>query len=112
IRFEATFQTKKSVFKRYETSESFFINIFTLSPENLIIEKISAYLKRRKIRDLYDIFFLLNYIEKIDNVKRDLNKLIKNYKKPFDEEALAEIIITGAVPDSQQLIESIKKQVR
>ena len=43
VRFEATFQIKKPIFKRYETSESFFINIYTLSPEDLIVEKIKTY---------------------------------------------------------------------
>ncbi|MEX2017544.1 MAG: nucleotidyl transferase AbiEii/AbiGii toxin family protein, partial [Candidatus Pacearchaeota archaeon] len=50
VRFEATFQKKKSVLKRYETSEGFFINAYTLPPEELILEKVSAFLKRRKIR--------------------------------------------------------------
>src|SRR3989344_537526 len=109
IRFEATFQNKKSQLKRYETSESFFINIFTLSPEELIKEKIGAYLKRRKIRDLYDIFFLLNYVKRDANIINHLNKLIKDFEKPLDEENLAKIIIFGAIPNSNQLLEAIKK---
>jgi len=32
------------------------ILVNTLTLEEVIIEKVSAYLKRRKIRDLYDIF--------------------------------------------------------
>ena len=112
IRFEATFQNKKSQLKRYETSESFFINIFTLSPEELIKEKIGAYLKRRKIRDLYDIFFLLNYVKRDANIINHLNKLIKDFEKPLDEENLAKIIIFGAIPNSNQLLEAIKKWVK
>ncbi len=111
LRFEATFQIKKSILKEYETSESFFINVYTLSPEDLIIEKIDTYLKRRKIRDLYDVYFLLNYV-KVDNVKEHLKKLIKNFTKPADEEILATIVILGAVPNSKQLFESIKKQIK
>ena len=108
VRFEATFQTKKSVLKRYETSESFFINIYTLTSEDLVIEKVETYLKRKKIRDLYDIFFLLNYAEKKD-IQRYLNKLINSYIKPEDEENLQAIIISGAIPDSKQLLEGIKR---
>ncbi len=108
VRFEATFQAKKSVLKRYETSESFFINVYTLTPENLIIEKVETYLKRRKIRDLYDILFLLNYAEKKD-VKGHLNKLIRGYIPPEDEENLQAIIIAGAIPSSEQILEGIRR---
>ncbi|MEK6841422.1 MAG: nucleotidyl transferase AbiEii/AbiGii toxin family protein [Nanoarchaeota archaeon] len=109
IRFEATFQTKKPSLKRYETSESFFINVLTLSIEELIIEKVNAYLKRRKIRDLYDIFFLLDNAKKERDVINYLNKLVKNFEEPIDEENLATIIISGAIPDSKQLLEAIKR---
>ena len=112
IRFEATFQIKKSIFKKYETSESFFINVYTLKPEDLIIEKIEAYLKRKKIRDLYDVFFLLNYVEKKDDIQKYLNKLTKGFTKPKDEEDLTAIIISGAIPDSKQLLEGISRWVK
>lgn len=112
VRFEATFQTKKSVFKKYETSESIFINIYTLSPEDLIFEKISAYLKRLKIRDLYDIYFLLNFIEDKRKIDKELKRLIYEFKNPKDEKNLATIIISGAVPSSKQLLENIKKQIK
>jgi len=112
VRFEATFQIKKPLFKRYETSESFFINIYTLSSKDLIIEKINTYLKRKKIRDLYDVFFLLNYVEKKDDIKKHLNKLIKNFEKSIDEKNLKAIIISGAVPSSEQLLNGIRKWVK
>ena len=111
IRFEATFQTKKSIFKRYETSESFFINVDTLTSEDLIIEKVQTYLKRRKIRDLYDIFFLLNYAER-NKIQKYLKELIKKFIKPKDEKRLAEIIISGAIPNSKQLLEGIRRWVK
>ena len=111
-RFEATFQNKKPFLKKYETSESFFINVYTLSPEDLVLEKVETYLKRLKIRDLYDINFLLNYVENISSVDKALIKLITNYKKPLDEKDLAAIIIVGVVPSSEQIFEEIKRWVR
>ncbi len=108
-RFEATFQNKKPFFKKYETSESFFINVYTLSPEDLVIEKVETYLKRRKIRDLYDIFFLISHVENKKVVENYLKKLIQNYEKPKDEENLANIIIIGAVPSSDEILIGIKK---
>jgi predicted nucleotidyltransferase component of viral defense system len=112
IRFEATFQIKKPIFKQYETSESFFINVYTLSPEELIIEKISAYMKRKKIRDLYDIFFLLNYTKKEKRIINHINKLIKYFENPIDEQNLNAVIIFGAIPNSKQLLEAIKRWVK
>lgn len=111
-RFEATFQSKKPFSKRYETSESFFINVYTLSPEDLIIEKVETYLKRRKARDLYDIYFLLNYAENKKAIENCLKKLIENYENPKDEENLADIIIAGVVPKSSELLTEIKRWVK
>ncbi len=108
-RFEATFQNKKPLYKKYETSESFFINVYTLSPEDLVIEKVETYLKRRKIRDLYDIFFLINYVENKMAIKNYLKKLIQNYEKPKDEANLANILIIGAVPSSDEMFMEIKR---
>lgn len=108
-RFEATFQNKKAISKRYETSESFFINVYALSSEDLVIEKIQTYLKRRKIRDLYDIYFLINYVEDKKKIEDSLRDLIKNYLPPKDERNLANIIIVGAVPNSDELLMEIRR---
>lgn len=112
VRLEATFQNKKPYLKKYETSESIFINVYTLSPEDLLIEKIQAYLKRRKIRDLYDVYFLIGHVEKKGLIANHLKKLIENFKKPADEENLANIIIVGAVPNSEEILTEIKKWVK
>ena len=111
-RFEATFQNKKLFFKKYETSESFFIGVYALSPEDLIMEKVETYLKRKKIRDLYDIYFLLDYTENKKLIESHLKKLITHYEKPKDEENLANILIVGLVPNSNQLLAEIKKWVK
>jgi len=109
VRFEATFQNKNSSVRKYETAESFFINVCTLSPEDLIIEKVETYLKRLKIRDLYDISFLVSYAENKKLIEVHLQRLIKNYQKPKDEENLANIIIMGAVPSSDEILMEIKR---
>ena len=58
IRFEALFKKVKGVLAEYQTADGNVITVLTLTPETLVIEKINAYLKRRKIRDLYDVFYL------------------------------------------------------
>jgi len=107
VRFEALFKNIKDyTLKEYETSEAVLINVFTLSPEDLMEEKIQAYSKRRKIRDLYDIFFLLRYLKEY---KPSIKSFIENYKSPLDEENLKSIIISGPAPTSQNILEYIKR---
>ncbi|MEM2193531.1 MAG: nucleotidyl transferase AbiEii/AbiGii toxin family protein [Candidatus Methanomethylicia archaeon] len=54
VRFKATF--KNFTVRLFEMTDGISILVNTLTLEEVIIEKVSAYLKRRKIRDLYDIF--------------------------------------------------------
>jgi len=74
----------------------------------LIVEKIDTYLKRRKIRDLYDVFFLLRYTEE-GKIKNSLKKLIENFKNSVDEENLKTIIISGAIPNSRDMLDYIRR---
>ena len=111
-KFEATFQDKNPFPGKYETSEGFFIKIYTLSPEDLIIEKVETYLNRKKIRDLYDISFLINFIENKEIIKPFLKKLITAFEKPVDEENIKNIIISGIAPSSSELLMEIERWAR
>ena len=95
--------------KEYETIEGNFITIYTLTSERLIKEKISAYLSRNKIRDLYDVFFLLRYVEDKNEIRNDLRNLIKNFKEPYDEKELKVLILEGLVPETKKMFEYIKR---
>ncbi len=112
LRIEAIFKTTKFILKEYEKSDGLMINIYTLDPENLVKEKVQTYLKRRLIRDLYDIFFLLRHIKQKGKVKTLLLKLIENFKSPIDEELLKILIISGIVPTSKEMFNYIKKWVK
>ena len=74
-----------------------------------MIEKVETYLNRKKIRDLYDIAFLINHVENKELVKSHLKKLVENFEKPVDEKNLADIIIVGVVPNSNQLLMEIER---
>lgn len=108
VRFEAVFKKTEGILGEYETVEGNLISVYTLSPEGLIKEKADAYLKRLKIRDLYDIYFLLRSADKT-RIKPDITRLIKGYKPPVDEEELKVLIIEGIAPDAEKLIEYIKR---
>lgn len=103
VRLEATFQKINGMLCDYELSDGNYISIYSLSAEDYTKEKINTYLKRFKIRDLWDIFFLLKYCKSVNEIE----KLIKNYKKPIDEDDLKIIIFEGIVPSSKEMIEYI-----
>ena len=108
VRFEALFKNVKGELRDYESIESNKILVYALSPESLISEKVSTYLKRRKIRDLYDIFFLSKKVSNTKDIKPELVRLMKDYKEPIDESDLQVIILEGLVPKSNDIIKHIK----
>jgi len=108
IRLEALFKKVSGSLKEYETADSNLITVYTLTPEQFILEKIDTYLKRRKIRDLYDIFFLLRYAD-VNKIKNKLNQFIKHFNKPIDEKELRVLIIQGLVPTSEKMFDYIKQ---
>ena len=73
---------------------------------------MDTYLKRIKIRDLYDLFFLLRFIKINQETKRILSRLIENFKKPVDENDLKAIIISGLIPAADSMLEYIKNFLR
>jgi len=109
-RLEAVFKNVKIfVQKNYETFDGNFMVVNTLPPEILMEEKISAYLKRRKVRDLYDIFFLSKIVEK--NKVKNL-ELIKKFKEPVDEKELKALIIVGSIPSATFMLEEVRRWVK
>jgi len=109
VRLEATFQKVSNIIYDYEMSDGNIISIYSLTPELFLIEKSNTYLKRFKVRDLWDVFFLIKNIKDAKKIK-EIGNLIKNYKKPFDEEDLKVILLEGIVPSSDEMIDYIKKK--
>ena len=109
VKFEALFKNVKGEMKEYGTAEGNLIIVYTLLPENLIKEKIETYLKRFKIRDLYDIFFLLRHVNDKNAIKTNLKKLIANFKRPIDEKELRVLIIEGITPNVKEMLAYIKR---
>lgn len=112
VRFEALFKdaSKKSSLREYETADGNLITVNTLSPESLIKEKVDAYLNRLKVRDFYDIFFLIRYA-KTEEISSSLKKLAENFKKPVDEKELRVLLTEGITPDTEKMLEYIKNKV-
>ncbi|HII15765.1 MAG TPA: nucleotidyl transferase AbiEii/AbiGii toxin family protein [Nanoarchaeota archaeon] len=110
VRFEALFKSVKGSLKEYETAGGNLITLYCLTAEELVNEKIDTYLKRMKIRDLYDIFFLLRHVEKPKEVTAKLKYFLANFKKPIDEKELKVLILEGLVPSAESMKEYIGAQ--
>ena len=108
VRFEALFKKVSGQLKEYETADGNYITVYTLSPEQFVAEKIDTYLNRKKIRDLYDIFFLLRYVNKNQAIKDKIKKFVSNLKKPVDESDLRVLIFEGLVPETEKMIKYIQ----
>jgi len=112
VRFESLFKAKKGFLKEYENVDGNLITVYTLTPEELIKEKVNAYLSRIKIRDLYDVFFLLRHVKSRNETLKELRSLIKKFKQPVDKEDLKVLIIKGLVPDIDEMLAYIKRWVK
>ncbi len=112
IRFEALFLPVSGILKDYETAESHLLPIYTLAPEQFIKEKVAAYLNRKKIRDLYDIFFLLPSVQNKKSISSEISHLIKVVEEPIDSDELRVFILEGVAPTAQDMLASIKRWMR
>jgi predicted nucleotidyltransferase component of viral defense system len=112
VGLEATFRKVRGVLKEYQTCGGNLLNVYTLPPEDLIEEKVEAYLKRLKVRDLYDVFFLLRYVEERGRVRRKLLRLLQGFRPPVDEEELKTVLLSGAVPTANDMLEYLRRWCR
>ncbi|MBI2548117.1 nucleotidyl transferase AbiEii/AbiGii toxin family protein [Candidatus Woesearchaeota archaeon] len=112
LRFEATFQKKKGHLLDYENIDGTFTSVYSLTPEEFIIEKVHAYLKRRKIRDLYDLFFLTPSVTNQESVAPYLQQLMKQYQEPLDKQDLKTTILEGIIPQAKDMLEYLKRKWR
>lgn len=109
VRFEAVFEEKQNaILQEYEMIDGNLFTVFTLSANELIAEKTAALVKRKKVRDLYDIYFLLRYADKISGecIKEILAVDI------IDEKVLPALILSGPVPTITQMKEYIARQAK
>jgi len=113
VRFEAVFKNVGNfTVKQFELSDSTFINVYTLSPEDILIEKTAVYKSREKIKDLYDIWFLLNLVEDRKKVLKHVKEIESAVKEPRDYRTLKALIILGAVPGFEDLKGGIESWVK
>lgn len=91
----------------FERSNGMRTSILTLSPEDLIAEKIVTYSSRRYARDLYDIYHL-SPLSSVRAVQKIVCAFIDDIKPPVDEGSLESIVYSGAAPSFGGMVDSIR----
>lgn len=103
---------KKSVPANYERVDGGMTIVLTISPEDLILEKIAAYSSRKLARDIYDIFHLAGLCEKLSpETKKSLAGFLKNPPLPADEDNLKAVVYSGISPSFSQLVGGLRRLV-
>lgn len=84
------------------------LTVFGVPPDELILEKAQTYLDRKKIRDVYDVYFLSHAHEFRLETEQKLGGMIRKFQPPADEGNLQAIIYAGAVPAFGQMMDVLK----
>ncbi|HVC27798.1 MAG TPA: nucleotidyl transferase AbiEii/AbiGii toxin family protein [Nitrososphaerales archaeon] len=101
-----------SVVKPYAMVDGNLMLVRTLSPESLLVEKAAAYASRRKVRDLYDAYFLLGLVGDKTSVTGAVDSLVYRYRPPVDEAQLRAIVVVGAVPSAEAMVGELRRWAR
>ena len=64
------------------------------------------------MRDLYDIFFLVQIVKERERVEKSIMGLLQNFHGPEDEKELRAIIISGSAPTVEHMLEAIAEWAR
>jgi predicted nucleotidyltransferase component of viral defense system len=111
IEINHKYYPENSVEMEYELIDGNTLNVLTLSAESLIHEKILAYKDRKFMRDLYDIYVLIKYVNHPETVKSELLKFINTMEKPVDENVLKTIVYSGLPPSYNKMVDYINQFV-
>lgn len=95
------------VLNGYETIKGSEINVVTIEPEDVILEKINDYNNRREAKDLYDIWVLTKNYRLTEKSWSDLDTFIYSIKPCFNYNDLAQNIY-GERPSFKEMVEDIK----
>ncbi|MGC9021271.1 MAG: nucleotidyl transferase AbiEii/AbiGii toxin family protein [Candidatus Methanodesulfokora sp.] len=101
------FERKDVVEADYWLVDGSSIVIRTLKQEELVKEKVRAFLERGKARDLYDIYYLLDFCDPA-SIREDIKILLEKLRMPDDFSGLKELILMGVPPS----FNAIERKVR
>ncbi len=108
VRLEVSLRKPTEKFlRKYEKADGTYMDVYTLSPESLITEKMESYKNRGLIKDIYDIYHLSSYVEKeVSGISEFLSKI----EPPIDEENLKVLIYSGVAPSFKDIVKALKRR--
>ncbi len=100
---------KKGFLVSYEKVNGVKTEIYSLTPEILIEEKIAAYNDRKFIRDIYDIMLLTKFIS--DRSKNAIipTSFLSHIQKPKDESVLKNLVYSGPIPSFEEMVDYLRR---
>ncbi len=96
----------------YELTDGSGIEVLSLTPDQFVYEKILAYKNKKYIRDLFDIYHLVNSCELPESTKLSLIGFLNQLESPVDEEILKTIIYSGLAPSLDGMRQGILRRVK
>lgn len=82
--------------------------VVTLTPESLLRGKARAFMDRKTAKDLYDIFYLLDFCDK-SKIKGEMEKIVPLLEsEPKDFPGLPELILVGKPPSFETVVRKVK----
>jgi len=109
VRLEINFAVqKKAIARPYEKADGSFMDVLCLPAQELLAEKFSAYLGRKFVRDMYDVYFLSRIAEADGETASKIGAFLRSPFAPIDEKNLRAIVYAGAIPTYAQMLEALR----
>ena len=98
----------RKVVREYERVDGTFTSVLTLTPEDLILEKVRAYSGRQYMRDLYDIYHLIGQVTEKRHIRAKLSRFIRSINPPTNQSELPMVIYSGVSPTYDRMVDYIR----
>ncbi|MHA1680023.1 MAG: nucleotidyl transferase AbiEii/AbiGii toxin family protein [Promethearchaeota archaeon] len=111
IRLESNFvSTKDAVIGDYEKTDGSLMTVLTLPVETLITEKMGAYLHRRLVRDIYDVYHLSALVDPA-RVRLEVAEFLQDIPPAKDVTVLKVLLFSGVVPTFESMVQTIRSRL-
>jgi predicted nucleotidyltransferase component of viral defense system len=94
---------------KYELIDGSHAEVLSLTPNQIILEKIEAYSDRKFVRDIYDIYYLSSVTEDLSPIKNRLSSFLDNIQRPVDEQILRSLVYIGIPPSFERMIGELRR---
>ncbi len=114
--FEIRRAPVEGVVSEYTRVDGSGIEVISISPQAIALEKIAAYMGRSEIRDIYDLYFIIKNVIGRDNVSNALSVQLADFlatlQRPVNEGDLARRLYSGNAPTFVEMASYLRKVAR